>query len=52
MNKELDKAFESLQDNMVKQALIYKDTKLDPFYRFVIGKMDFKECVDKVAKNI
>lgn len=44
--------FKNLQDRMVERASIYKDTKFDPFYRFITGELDFKQCVEKVADNL
>lgn len=41
-----------LQQRMEEQALIYKDTNLDPFYRFIIGEMNWEECCNKVKENI
>ncbi|MGV4321198.1 hypothetical protein P9294_gp008 [Bacillus phage FADO] len=48
----MDTEFEELQDRMIERASIYKGTELDSFYRFVIGEMDWEECVKRVAKNI
>lgn len=44
------KSFEDLQNRMESQALQYKDTDLDAFYRFIIGKISFAECVDEVSE--
>jgi hypothetical protein len=52
LKEELDKVFNDLQDSIVKQAAIYKDTKFDPFYRFSIGEVDFNECIDSIIKNL
>lgn len=49
---ECSNEFVELQDRMVAQASIYKGTKLDPFYRFMIGEMDWKDCVEKVSDNL
>ena len=50
-NKDNDKkSFEGLQNRMESQALQYKDTDLDAFYRFIIGEISFTECVDDVAE--
>lgn len=51
MNEELDRIFNDLQSDMEQKASIYKDTKFDPFYRFCIGEMNWKECVEKIAKE-
>jgi hypothetical protein len=52
LKEELDKVFNDLQDSIVKQAAIYKDTKFDLFYRFSIGEVDFNECIDSIIKNL
>jgi hypothetical protein len=44
--------FEELQDRMEEKALIYKDTKFDPFYRFIIGEIDWSECTSRLTKGI
>jgi hypothetical protein len=46
----MDSEFEKLQNRMVEQASIYKDTKFDPFYRFMIGDIDWKKCVEKISE--
>jgi hypothetical protein len=51
-DKELDEVFDDLQDRMEKEASIYKGTKFDPFYQFIIGKMGYQEAVDKIAETL
>lgn len=52
MDKELGKTFDDLQNDIVKKASIYKDTEFDPFYRFVIGEMNWSECAKEISNNI
>lgn len=49
--QEYDQVFHDMQDSMEQKALIYKGGQLDPFYRFVIGEIDFEECVEGIALN-
>lgn len=44
--------FMELQCSMEEKASIYKGTKLDPFYQFVCGRIDFNECIDQVAEEL
>jgi hypothetical protein len=47
----MDKEFEELQDRMVERASVYKDTKFDPFYRFMTGEINWNKCIEKISET-